>query len=251
MPVLSVFNLTDRPFATEVLTQNHRRIMFRLLSVALTAILLAGCGPVTKRFEVAVTLRVDGNESTGVAVWQAVVSDGSTLFFPTGPDVNVSAEAVEIPTRLGGSYFALLREASPPQDFRGSPTPTYGTYILDCLRDLISTDDPAFLSTLENFQGSCRTDETPVIVKFGNLNTPDTIEVVPYGEEHDVDLVSVVVTATEAPITRNIFSSLKWLSGLEYGINVRSGRPDHRFSYGFLLKPDEIYVVDFVKGSMK
>ncbi len=218
-----------------------------IIVVLFQSVILSGCEYVQKNFQIDVVLLVDGELASGSAVWEVVVWDGPDLFYPYGPATKISAEAIEVRSKSGRTLYVLRRQALPPNNFRGAPSLSYGgKFIFQCLSK-VSAGYPVFLNTLKSFEGACELSTTPVIVQFSNNLQPSSMEVVEYGENKSVEIESITVSIIKEGSTQNILRSLPWLINEPYGLNIITGSVDEKFESGYLLLPDQFYVVDFIK----
>jgi hypothetical protein len=213
-----------------------------------------GFEAITVRYEVIVTLDVEGEIATGSAVWGANVYDGPTLSYPRGPSWHVTAQAIPIVLASGDTIYALPRKASPPTDFRGATSRDYGAFLQWCVD--LDASDANYVSWLAKFNGSCRSYETPVLVRFGDPRVASSIEFIQYNSHAaiigaETSLISVEIATTDAPRTDNILQFLPWLSGMSDYDNIRTGTPDDGgMTKGGAFVAREIYALDFRKVSI-
>lgn len=202
----------------------------------------------TSRYEVIVSLRIGGEIATGSAVYEAIVNDGPDIFFPAGARSNVAAEAIEIETAFGGSIFVLRRAAAPPASFLDISSLAYGDFVRFCL-SVDGSRSKEYLEAIRNFTGSCTVAATPALVRFDDPSEPATIEVIEYGSGKEVELLSVEIVATNAPISDSITEALPWLEKMEPAANILTGKsePGAGPSLKYVFFPNHIYAVDFKK----
>lgn len=202
----------------------------------------------TAKYEVIVTLRIGSEIATGSAVYQAIITDGPDIFFPVGARSNVAAEAIEVQTASGESVFVIRRGAAPPESFLDISSLAYGDFVRFC-QPVDGSRSAEYLEAIRNFTGRCTVAATPALVRFEDLSDPATIEVLEYGAGKEIELLSVEIVATNAPISHSITDALPWLKKMESNANILTGKaePGAGPSLKYVFFPDHIYAVDFKK----
>lgn len=170
------------------------------------------------------------------------------IFFPVGARSNVAAEAIEIESASAGSVFVLRRAAAPPESFLDLSSLAYGDFVRFC-QPVDGSRSAEYLQAIRSFTGPCTVAATPALVRFEDPSDPATIEIIEYGSGKEIELLSVEIVATNAPISDSITDALPWLKSMEPNANILTGKgePGAGPSLKYVFFPDHIYAVDFKK----
>lgn len=184
--------------------------MIRLLAACVSAgLLLNGCGLMTSKSSYRYRMRVEGVQSAA-AVYEILAeqTNGPRLADekPGGSIIKGEALTIETPS---GPVFVLLKPAKDGEDLIGAITRTLTP-------DIPWNGQPNFwkavnrLSTARNgaAKGDLPRDQWPLMVRFGDVNNPQTVERV---DPSTLGVAHIVLETTRDPISTGLTRKLKWL----------------------------------------
>jgi hypothetical protein len=156
----------------------------------------------TGRFEVAVTVELDGERYSGSTVWEmSIAAMPELLPAPAVPQIYVAGEAIDIALPDGRTLFILKRDHLSP------PNEAFGRLYLVCLPGKDIREDARLLPS---FRGSCDIDLKP---KVAIRDASGNLEELPY-EDRGSLFVSVTATGTAMAVSRGILGRHPWITSL-------------------------------------
>jgi hypothetical protein len=217
---------------------------------AMAAPMLLGCEDPSKvvdyRYRLKVVVGSDAQQWQGESVirvrWHDVSGDflhGYNRF-----RITVWAEAVVVDCGVdAGCLFALLARAAPDNLYAAYAFPRFVVGLTDASGDEYLTLLQRMTSQSQEFE--VPRSEWPMLVRFGNLENPETIEqlspnLLPQSFGTRATVQRITMQITDAPVTTVILSKLPWLSSLS--TNLAGGGTLQ--TYGSL--PQRLGVSDFL-----
>lgn len=179
------------------------------LGAALVAVLLVGCSmasdSVTRRFVLDIQLLVDGRPYSGSGVWEMTTQQVLNPLGNAPPLVTrTKGEAIAIPIVGDRVAFVLRRQR------HHVTTEEYGGLLWDCgVRDL---------AELRTVQGPCEVRRVPEVVVTSPAEAGQIPKLAPLYEtaagDVVIEIVSLTVTGTDAPVTTGLSANFPWVSEL-------------------------------------